>query len=116
VHELPIIQRILELCLRHAASSGATKIVSIHLEIGALCDFHLEWMQPYFDHVSRGTVADGARLEVQRLPALFHCEACRADFPAENREGVDARCPTCGSTRCSLAAARDYRISRLEVV
>ena len=78
MHELPVTRSILEIVLRHAAANGVERVSAIDLSIGALSDLEPEWLQSYFDHLSRGTPADGARLRIRRSPLTFRCGSCSA--------------------------------------
>ena len=66
MHELQITERILDVVLKHAAGQDVSKVVRIHLRIGALSDLEDEWIQHYFDYLSRGTVAENAQLAITR--------------------------------------------------
>ena len=78
MHELQITERILNVVLRHAAGHDISRIVRIHLRIGELSDLQDEWIQHYFDYLSRGTLAENAQLAITRAPIVVRCEACAA--------------------------------------
>ena len=66
--------------MRHAAVNGIAKVISVRLEIGALSDLQHEWVQRYFDCVSRGTVAEGAELDITKVPAVFGAAVAAVDL------------------------------------
>jgi hydrogenase nickel incorporation protein HypA/HybF len=78
MHELPVIQSILDICLQHAARHDVKRILAIHLEIGEMSDLEDQWMQSYFDRVSEGTIAEGAELLIKRAPVVMACDTCNA--------------------------------------
>ena len=49
MHELQITERVLDVVLKHASGQDVSRIVRIHLRIGALSDLEDEWIQSYFD-------------------------------------------------------------------
>ena len=55
MHELSIMGNILDIVLDHAARAHAKRISRINLEVGELSDLLPDWMQTYFDFVSRDT-------------------------------------------------------------
>ena len=57
MHELPITESILKIVLKHAETNSVRKVMSINLQIGKLSDLEDEWIQRYFDYLSKGTVA-----------------------------------------------------------
>ena len=73
MHELQVTKRILDIALGHAEGHQVRRIAVIHLRIGALSDLEDGWLQRYFDYLSRGTLADGARLAIERMPIVVRC-------------------------------------------
>ncbi len=116
MHELPITKDIHEIVLKHAEAAGAAQVVSVNLEIGALTDLQDEWVQRYFDHLSRGTVAAGARVSIDRVPAVFRCSRCEGSFEVESVLGVDLSCPECDGEAVTLVSGRAYRVKHIEVL
>jgi hydrogenase nickel incorporation protein HypA/HybF len=116
MHELQITERILDIVLKHANTNEVRRVVRVHLKIGALSDLEDEWIQHYFDYLSRGTVAENAQLAITRTPALLSCQSCGCSFEAERQELGSAKCPECGDTNLELAAGREYLIENMEVV
>ena len=78
MHELSVMQGILEVVLRHAGKSGVSRVEAVNLQVGVLSHLREEWMQKYFDHLTRGTVAEGAAFRVERVRPLFVCRECGA--------------------------------------
>lgn len=115
MHELPVIEKILKVALSHAESNGANRIVRIRTRIGELSDLYEEWMQRYFGYVSKGTLAEGAVLEVEWSPAIFRCEACEKVFPVKIREIRDVVCPGCASGRVTFLSGREFFVKEIEV-
>jgi hydrogenase nickel incorporation protein HypA/HybF len=116
MHELPITNSIFQIVLRHAQVNGVERVIAVDLEIGALSDLHPAWMQRYFDRLSRGTVAEGAELRTNRLPAVFRCNACQAQFEVNSLLDVDLCCAQCDSKKVSLISGREYRVKSMEAL
>lgn len=116
MHELPVTKSIYDIVLRHAANNNATRVISVDLEIGALSDLQSEWMQRYFDHLSRGTVAAEAKLRVNRVPAVFRCKACQQSFEIHSLIDDDLACVQCSSGDLVLQSGRQYMVKSIEVL
>ena len=114
MHELPVTKSILDIVLRHADANRVERILTIDLSIGALSDLEAEWIQRYFDHLSKGTPAQGAKLRIQRSPLTFLCEPCSQDFTATREELEGAMCPQCGSMEATLISGTGYTVESME--
>ena len=119
MHELPVISRVVDICLRHAAKSSARKILSIELKVGPLSDLEPEWMQRYFDHVSKDTIAAGARLKIEKLPLRYRCIDCghEVSFEIQDCEGPDEIVYSdCKSVNVTCISDNGYHIGNMEIV
>ncbi|PKN34811.1 MAG: hydrogenase maturation nickel metallochaperone HypA [Deltaproteobacteria bacterium HGW-Deltaproteobacteria-19] len=116
MHELPVMESVLKIVLGHAERNRVRKIVAIHLKVGELSDLIEDWMQRYFDYVSKGTLAEGAVLKIQKIPVRFRCSGCSSEFTADVRKEAEIRCPECGADRPTLISGREYFIENMEVI
>ena len=114
MHELPVTRSILAIVLQHAEANGVKRVRTIDLSVGALSDLEAEWLQSYFDHLSRGTVAEGAELRVRRSPLTFYCEACSREYTATREELGTASCPGCGARDAGLVGGTGYLVESME--
>ena len=114
MHELPVTQSILGIVLRHAESQGVRRVVAVDLAIGALSDLEAEWLQSYFDHLSRDTVAEGAKLRVRRSPLTFECGPCSLKYTATREELDTAACPGCGRHDGAVVGGSGYTVESME--
>jgi hydrogenase nickel incorporation protein HypA/HybF len=114
MHELSVMQGILEVVLRHAGKSGVSRVEAVNLEVGALSHLREEWMQKYFDHLTRGTAAEGAALRVRRVSAVLCCRECGHRFEWRGEDGPS--CTVCASERADLVSGREYTVASLEAV
>ena len=117
MHELPVIDSILNIVLRHAAANQAQQIISITLQVGALSDLEDEWMQHYFDQLSQGTVAESAVLKINRIPVVVACPSCDNEFEIFPHENKAIICLQCGSDKgFTLLSGREYYIKEMEII
>ena len=121
MHELAVTEDVLRIVLKHAESNNARKVVGVRLRIGELRDIVDEWMQRFFDYVSRGTIAEGAKLKIERSPIVFRCE-CEKTFamPIEVfreslKEKGEITCPRCKGINNDLCSGREFDIQGIEV-
>ena len=112
MHELSVTESLLEIALRHAEGAGAQRIVRLNLVIGELSSIVDDSVQFYWDIVSRDTIAEGAELHFERVPATLRCLGCEHTFPLNGR---DYTCPACGGKKVAAAGGDDFRLESIEV-
>ena len=109
MHELAITENILDIALKHAKGQ---LITAIHLVIGQMSSIIDDSVQFYWDTVSHGTSAEGAKLFFKRIPAEFKCRDCGYIF---NPIKDNYACPNCGSLRLVLIAGAEFYLESIEV-
>lgn len=102
----------LSMALEQARQAGATKVFVIRLRIGALSGVVPDALQFAFEALAPGTLAEGARLDLDFVPARFWCETCQSEFQADN---MLAACPTCQTPSRDLRAGRELELASLEI-
>jgi hydrogenase nickel incorporation protein HypA/HybF len=112
VHEFSIMQSALNQALREARQAGAVRVHEIRLRVGALSGVVPEALQFAFEALTPGTLAEGARLTIENVPARFWCNACLREFVSAN---LYAECPLCGHPSAELRAGRELELASLEV-
>ena len=112
MHEMSLAEGVLQLIEDAARRDRCSKVSTVWLDIGQLSGVEPEALAFCFDAVTRGTVAEGARLEIMTTPGQGWCQACARTVPMT--EVFDA-CPHCGGYPLQVTAGTDMRIKELEV-
>jgi hydrogenase nickel incorporation protein HypA/HybF len=115
MHELPVTKSIVQIVTKHAEMHHVKRVILVNLEVGALSDLQGEWVQRYFDHLTRGTVVDGAKLNINRVPAVFHCHRCQQSFEINSLLEEDLSCAQCHGREVTLVSGREYHVKGMEV-
>ena len=113
MHELPITQRLLEMVLEVARQHRARRVRVVHLVIGEMTGYVDEAVQFYFDILSRGTLAEGARLRIHREPGQARCLSCGHTFPVA--PPLPLGCPQCKSPRLEITGGDACRLEAVEL-
>ena len=108
MHEMAITQSVVDAVCEHAAGR---RVHSVKLEVGALCAVVPGSMQFCFELATEGTIADGARLDVNVQPGAACCRTCGQSFALPD---LILLCP-CGSADVEVVAGRDLKILSMEV-
>ncbi len=114
MHELSVIQNVLDIVVDYATKNGAKKVKQINLEIGELSGFIPEWIQTYFDFVSKDTIAEKAKLNIKKVKAKLKCLECEKEFGLK-KDNLDFTCPKCKSKDIDLLQGREYFVKSIEV-
>jgi len=108
MHEMAITQSVVDAVCEHAAGRH---IRSVKVEVGALCAVVPDAMQFCFELATEGTLADGARLDLDVQPGSARCRTCGMTFDLPD---LILLCP-CGSADVEVVAGRDLKILSMEV-
>ncbi|HBB33850.1 MAG TPA: hydrogenase maturation nickel metallochaperone HypA [Cyanobacteria bacterium UBA8803] len=108
MHELGITQDIVDTVAEHA--KGA-RVQRVKLEIGQLAAVIPDAVRFCFDVCCRGTVLEGASLEIAEIPGLGRCRQCGAEVPLDQPFGI---CE-CGSVELDLISGQELKIKEIEV-
>lgn len=112
MHELSVTEEILRIAQIHLQQSGAHRVCAIHIVIGALSSMVDDSIQYYWDIISAGTPAAGARLDFRRIPLTYRCQQCLHSFTASEWTFT---CPACASDAVQLIAGDEFYIEALDV-
>jgi hydrogenase nickel incorporation protein HypA/HybF len=107
MHEIGLCEGILESVERRAAGRPVTRV---RVRAGALHRVDPESMAFGFGLVSAGTIADGAHLDLEVIPATVTCGDCGA--AAETTDPYEV-CRTCGSTDVRLSGGDELTLESL---
>ena len=111
MHELSIMTEALRMAVDAAQAAGAPRVRKLRLRIGSLSGVVPDSLRFAFDVVCHGTMAEGATLEIEAVPAACWCMTCRAEF-----ECVDFfnECPRCHNVSGELRRGRELDIAAVE--
>ncbi len=113
MHELSITQSILDTALEVAQKNSARKVTQIHLTIGRLSSIVDDCVQFYWDHISKGTLCEGAVLHFQRLPARMRCKDCGWEY---NLTDDLVPCPACKSINLEIVSGDQLLIESIDIL
>jgi hydrogenase nickel incorporation protein HypA/HybF len=112
MHEVGITQSIIDIAEQHARAQGAGKIHSVTVEIGALSGVIAESVEFCFEACASGTLLEGTRLIIHRIPGLGRCGECGATTPMEQHTFA---CEACGGFALETLQGTELRVTELEV-
>jgi len=113
MHEMALVQSIMEIVEDQAKIHEASKVVGIKLEFGALTAVMPSAISFAFEVLSQGGIAEGARLDIRIIPIKIFCVECSKEMILEEYQPF---CPVCSSAALKILEGRDeMRIAELEI-
>ena len=112
MHELSLTQSIVALAIEHAEREKASSILSITVEIGGVSGVVADAVEFAFDVCSKGTMAEGAQLEIRQIPGLGRCLECREESELETLSHL---CPRCGSLALETVQGQEMKFTEMEI-
>ena len=112
MHEMSIAEGVLQLIEDAARREGFSRVKTLWVEIGALSGVEPEALAFCFDAVTRGSLAEGAQLEIIHVPGTGFCLDCGRETPLA---AVYDACAHCGAAPVRVTGGTEMRVKELEV-
>ncbi len=104
MHELSLTQSLIDIVEDYARREGFSRVNVLKLSFGRLAGIDPGALEFTFEIQSRGTKAEGARLEFDIRPAVLYCNVCEQE---SHSEGFLSLCPLCGGGEVILAGGTE---------
>ena len=111
MHEISIVENIVEIITAEIPKHGITKVESIKLVIGEMQQVVPDTLLFAFDVLSKDTPLEGAKLIIESLPIRGCCKSCLQDFIMEDWGG---KCISCGEKDIEIISGKELDIVGLE--
>jgi hydrogenase nickel incorporation protein HypA/HybF len=112
MHEMSLTESLVEMIANEGAKQNFSRVRTVRVAIGALGHVDPEAMRFCFDAVARGTLAEGAELAIDIVPAAAWCFDCTKTVKIVAR---GAACPNCGRHVLQVTGGDELRLEELEV-
>jgi hydrogenase nickel incorporation protein HypA/HybF len=110
MHEVGIMNDILEIAVDAAKNAGGSKISALRVRVGELSGVVPDALSFAFDVVASSTIAAGATFTIDTVEATCLCTEC-----GKERIGASpAACPDCGG-RSIISNGYELLVSSIEV-
>lgn len=112
MHELSLAEGILQIVEDAAAQQGFKRVTEVRLEIGALSGVEVEALSFCLDMVLKDSIAEGARVELEKVPGSGFCLECGETVPVN---ALYDACPRCGGYQVQATGGTEMRVKDLMV-
>jgi hydrogenase nickel incorporation protein HypA/HybF len=111
------MQEALNVALSQAEQLGATRIERVTLRVGEASGADGDVLRMGFDVATKGTIAEGATLEIETTPIVCQCSGCGHEFtPLQANDMGCYECPRCHRFTTQIKQGRDIVVGLLELV
>ncbi len=108
MHEMSIVVELLDQLEAVAAENGVLRVEAFTVQAGVLRGVVPEALEIAFESASGGTVAEGAELTLEILPALARCRQCGLEF----EPGTDSYlCPGCNQADVDIVSGNEILLA-----
>jgi hydrogenase nickel incorporation protein HypA/HybF len=111
MHELAISEAIVSEVVERVRTGNVVRVV---LEIGRLSAVVPDSVRFCFDLAARGTLVEGAVLEIMEIPGVARCRQC--DAPVALGDSFIGVCTGCGGLDLEVVSGEELRIKCVEVL
>ena len=114
MHELSLVQSLLEIIADQAKEHEFNKVNQINLSCGRLSAVEPAALDFAFKTLSRNTICDKAQLKLTILPLKIHCFDCNQEFTSENSDPTI--CPHCRGDQVTVTEGwQELQLLELDV-
>ena len=114
MHELSIAVSLIEVATEEAQRLGGVRVEALHLRLGPLSGVVREALLFSFELAAEGTPIEGARLEIEEVPVVVFCPACREERHLPNLQSF--QCPVCAAPTPDVIRGRELELVTMAVV
>ena len=111
MHEFSIAEALLEAALAVAESHHGQAVEGLHVRIGCLRQVVPEALLLAFDALTAGTLATGATLTWEEVPAQIRCRGCGTIFAPTEKWFWS--CPACSTPGGEVLAGEELVLERV---
>ena len=110
MHELSIVENIVNTTLLFAKDRDIDKISFLTVQVGALTGVEPPFLQMYYGDLTKGTALDGSELRVEEIAPEAFCRCCGEVFNPEEEKRI---CPGCGMGDYEILHGEELTIKEL---
>ncbi len=122
MHDIAAAQSIARSVLEAAGERHAERVERIRLALGAMTMLDPENLEFWLEQILRGTIAEGAEIEIERRPLTVRCAACGyegeapvPDDPIYHLMPYVPACPECGANGLAVLGGDECIVESIRV-
>ena len=112
MHELAVTKGLLKICLEEGEKHKIKKIRKINIKVGELTDLLPACIEYYFNIVSKDTIAENTKINVEMIPVEIKCNECGYSGVLGKNNYV---CPKCKGIVYEITKGKEFYLDTMEV-
>lgn len=122
MHEVSVVSSMVDAILKELENYDVEKVEAVNVLIGDLTSLGAEQLEFAYEIVTRGTLLEGSKFNIEREEVRVRCKECGYEGPADSLESdyLDhsipvIACPKCGGG-VDITAGQACRVRDLDIV
>jgi hydrogenase nickel incorporation protein HypA/HybF len=111
MHEMGLAKDVLRKLLQEASAKKISKIKEAKVNIGETLITDKEEFFELFKDVSKGTPAEGMKLNVRISPLMAFCNKCTKEFAARE---MSSGCTGCGENDLKIVSGKEIIVEEVK--
>lgn len=111
MHETAVVEGLMRILAEQAKANKVGRVIAVRLRIGKLRGIDSRQIRLAFEIFAEGTLAEGARLDIEEVAVTARCNACGTAFEVARYHFV---CPGCGGSDAEVTTGRELYIESFE--
>ncbi|MFV0574966.1 MAG: hydrogenase maturation nickel metallochaperone HypA [Vibrio sp.] len=112
MHELSISLKTIDMVVEQAEKHKVNKVTGITLSVGALSCIEHESLRTGLEFASRETIAEGAAITIETVPATAWCAECGKSVSIAMHQDA---CPICNGYQLLVETGEELKVKHIEV-
>ena len=112
MHEMSIVQSLVELCEKNLNENGGGEIKEIVVKVGRLSGVEAHYLQSCYDVFRQETVCENAELKIHIQDVVIECEKCGYNGVLKQNNFI---CPKCESRNLRVTDGEDLYLMQLVI-
>ncbi len=111
MHELSIASNLIDIIKQATDGKDVSRVTLLRIVIGEMSTVVPDCLAFAFEVVSKGTIAESARIDFEKKPLIGQCGDCGHEFHIEE---YLFRCPECESPKIEILSGKEFMLESIE--
>lgn len=112
MHELSIVENIIEIAEENAKKLKAHKVQEIEIDIGEMSGVDYDAMEFALQHFPKTEMFKNVHFIINKIPAIALCNNCKKEFLINDFFDV---CPQCGSFENEIIQGKELKVKTIKI-